>query len=85
MRRRIGGEATSTNGGGLRRHHPVPFPDPGWLLHGYEGMTLWFPSSPVQARGTLITPVKGDDRVIVEPKVLYSAATEEVNIWSKPG
>ena len=87
MRYRSGG-AESFNAGRMVVRMPTGAVGHGALYHsqspegfflGMQGITVVIPRSPVQAKGLLIAAARGADPVVImEPKILYRAAVEEV-------
>ncbi|PWW78003.1 Thiamine diphosphate-binding protein [Tuber magnatum] len=87
MRYRSGG-AENFNAGRMVVRMPTSAVGHGGLYHsqspeafflGMQGITVIIPRSPVQAKGLLIAAARGADPVVImEPKILYRAAVEEV-------
>ena len=87
MRYRSGG-AENFNAGRMVVRMPTGAVGHGALYHsqspegfflGMQGITVIIPRSPVQAKGLLIAAARGADPVVImEPKILYRAAVEEV-------
>ncbi|CUS11552.1 unnamed protein product [Tuber aestivum] len=87
MRYRSGG-AEMFNAGRMVVRMPTSAVGHGGLYHsqspegfflGMQGVIVVIPRSPVQAKGLLIAAARGADPVVImEPKILYRAAVEEV-------